>query len=379
MTKPFHIVLTTIRLPTVLTAYFDNIRRYDHLDEVKIWIVGDMKTPPETAGLARNLSGQGLETVFLDIAAQDRWGERFPAFYAGLPYNNETRRNIGYLRALADGCRVLISIDDDNFPDSRDFIAGHRDTGRARKGPLLQSATGFYNVCRHLELDSPRKVYPRGFPLSLRDGAPHKAVTGTSVRDARVGVKAGLWTGAPDLDAVTWLNGAVTSRAYLGNDCCLLAHHTWIPVNNQNVSVVRDLIPAFLCVPMGWKVPGGRIERYGDIWGGYFLQAVMQSTCFHVAFGRPVVDHRRNEHDYPADLRREYWGLVLTDWLVDILKNRFQSDSRDIPARVLDLAGFLRQEAAPSLPEWCPEEMKVFLTHTAGNLAAWARACQSLL
>ena len=379
MIKPYHIVLTTIRIPAVLTAYYENIRRYDHLEAVKVWIVGDRKTPAEAASLAADLSGQGLETVFLDIAAQDRWGRQFPSFYDRLPYNNETRRNIGYLHALADGCQVLISIDDDNFPGRSDFIGGHGNTGGRYRGPLLRTATGFYNVCEHLRLDTSRPVYPRGFPLQMRNGTPPEVLPMTEGRDVRIGVKAGLWKGAPDLDALTWLNGPVASLGYNGNDTGLLAQDTWMPVNNQNVSVVRDLIPAFLCVPMGWKVPGGRIERYGDIWGGYFLQALMRGTDFHVSFGQPVVDHRRNTHDYPADLRREYWGMMLTDWLVAILKNRFNSDERKIAARVQALAEFLRTEADDSLPRWCPEEMRAFMHWTAGSLSDWAAVCQVFL
>jgi len=95
MFKPFHIVLTTIRVPYVLTAYYDNICQFGHKEEVKIWIVGDMKTPPEVDTLAQELTRKGVETVYLDIFAQDEWGKKLPSLYAGLPYNNETRRNIG--------------------------------------------------------------------------------------------------------------------------------------------------------------------------------------------------------------------------------------------------------------------------------------------
>ena len=129
---------------------------------------------------------------------------------------------------------------------------------------------------------------------------------------AKIGVTAGLWLSDPDIDATTWLNGAVSGLSYSGQDQLLLAQSNWTPINTQNTSVVRDLIPAFLCVPMGWDVPGGKIQRYGDIWGGYFLQAIIQGTDYHVSFGRPLVDHRRNPHDYLDDLRGEFWGLMLT-------------------------------------------------------------------
>jgi hypothetical protein len=377
--RPFHIVLTTIRVPDVLDDYLDNIRRFDHLDEVKVWIIGDRKTPAAAADRARVLTRQGLETVFMDLEAQDSWGERCADFCRRLPVDNETRRNIGYLRSLEEGCRVLIAIDDDNFPKDSDFISGHGDTGGPLSGGALASADGFYNVCEHLQLNGGRRIYPRGFPFLLRNGAPPAAVASTLPEGARAGVTMGLWTGSPDLDAVTWLNGPVTSLAYTGEKRYALAHGTWMPVSGQNVSVARELIPAYCCVPMGWPVPGGNIQRYGDIWGGYFLQAVLDRTPYHVTFGQPVVDHRRNPHCHLDDLRHEYWGMMLTDWLVDTLRSGFHPAAPDIPGRTGELAAFLAECAAARMPEWCPREMKTFLGQTVNNLSAWVSACVRLM
>lgn len=377
--KPFHIVLTTIRVPDVLDAYFDNLRRYGHLEEVKIWIVGDRKTPAATADCARALTRKGLETVFLDLRAQEEWGKRCSAFCRRLPVDNETRRNIGYLRALEEGCRTLIAVDDDNFPQGADFIAGHGDTGALQAGGAFSSATGFYNVCDHLQLSRGGRIYPRGFPLFLRDGSTPDVNTINAPDGARSGVTMGLWTGSPDLDAVTWLNGPVTSLAYTGEQRYLLAHDTWMPISGQNVSIARELIPAYCCVPMGWPVPGGSIQRYGDIWGGYFLQAVLRDTPYHVAFGLPVVDHQRNPHCYMDDLRYEYWGMMLTDWLVGILKSEFHPVAPEVSGRVGELAAFLADRAVTLMPDWCPQEMKTFTRWTGDNLSAWVTACGSLM
>ncbi len=377
--KPFHIVLTTIRVPDALDCYFDNISRFGHLDEVKIWIVGDRKTPVAAADYARALTRKGLETVFFDLEAQEEWGRRCSDFCRRLPVDNETRRNIGYLRALEEGCRTLITIDDDNFPRDSDFIAGHGNTGAIRTGPALSSATGFYNVCEHLRLSRGQRIYPRGFPFLLRNGST-PGVDAVDLPDgARPGVNMGLWTGSPDLDAVTWLNGPVISLAYTGRERYVLAHDTWMPISGQNMSIVRELIPAYCCVPMGRPVPGGSIQRYGDIWGGYFLQAVLRDTPYHVAFGLPVVDHRRNPHNCLDDLRHEYWGMMLTDWLVGILKSGFRPVASDIAERTRQLAVFLEEKAADMTPGWCPEEMKVFLRWTGENLAAWVSAATRML
>lgn len=378
MHKPFHIVLTTIDTPRVLYDYLDNINRSGYLSQVKIWIIGDTKTPSAAGTVAEELTGRGLETDYMDMAAQEAWGKTCIDFYHRLPVNNEARRNIGFLKALEAGCEILISIDDDNYPPAESFLDGHGDTGKPWRGPLIKTGSGFHNTCRYLELSPKRTVFPRGFPFRLRDmDKPSDMVLAEA--DARIGVKAGLWTGAPDLDAVTWLNGPVESLSYVGKPAHVLSQNTWIPLSTQNLSVCRNLIPACLCVPMGYNLPGGRLERYGDVWGGYFLQALIRGTCYHAAFGHPVTLHSRNPHDALADLRREYWGMLLTDWLTDLLRHRFSPSAPAMTDRARELGDFLRDEATALVPDWCPPEVGAFMALTGENLRLWADACALFL
>ncbi len=378
MTKPYHIVFTTIYHPDVLNELFKNISRFNHLDTVKIWVVGDNKTPKSCGELASEITQKGLETVYLNIQQQDDWGKRCLDFYKRIPYNNETRRNIGYLHALEDKCEILISIDDDNFPSDDDLVGCHIQTGKQWKNDLLSETSGFHNVCEYLEISPNRRIFPRGFPFRLR-GNPNTPKKIPAGNDTVVGVTAGLWLSDPDVDATTWLNGKVSGTAYKGDRLQVLDQQTWSPVNTQNTSLVRELIPAYLCIPMGWDVPGGTIQRYGDIWGGYFLQALMKGTKYHIAFGRPIVDHRRNPHDYVDDLRFEYWGMILTDWLLEKLKADFAPQKADMTDRVHELADFISVSAIPEMPSWCPNEIKEFMRWTEGNLRTWADACKKFI
>ena len=374
--KPYHIVFTTINYPLVINELVENIGRFGHLDDVKLWVIGDHKTPTNCRELADTARKQGLETVYLDIEDQDNWGKRCAGFYNRIPYNNETRRNIGYLCALEDGCEVLISIDDDNFPvKDIDFIGSHRHTGNDWNGKTITEETGFHNICEYLRLEPSRAVFPRGYPFQLR-GRKNEPVFSDAKGGSCIGVTAGLWLLDPDVDATTWLNGSISGLQYLGETVQVLSQETWSPINTQNTSIVRELIPAFLCIPMGWTVPGGSIQRYGDIWGGYFLQSLMKGSRFLAAFGQPIVEHRRNPHNYIDDLRYEYWGMILTDWLLELLKTRFIPDSDVIIDRVGELACFLRDIAIPELPEWCPEEIAGFLSWTEENLRTWGEACR---
>lgn len=379
MKKPYHIVFTTIYHPSVLEDLLLNVSKYQHLDEVCVWIVADIKTPESAKVLSKEITGKGLEVNYLDLNLQEEIGKKYSEFYKRIPFNNETRRNIGYLKALEQGCEVLISIDDDNFPvETDDFIGSHTNTGTAWAGDLISEQSGFHNVCEYIAFEPNRYVYPRGYPFDKRSSRNNPSKIKNNSKNI-VGVTAGLWIVEPDVDATTWLNGKILGKGYLGEQIHVLAQDTWTPINTQNTSVVRDLIPAYLCIPMGWDVPGGKINRYGDIWGGYFLQALIKDTQYYVSFGKPLVEHRRNPHNYVDDMRHEYWGMMLTDWLLQALKDRFKPKEKNIIKRVFELADFLEEESKNNLPAWCPIEMYNFMFYTAENLRYWARACDLAL
>jgi hypothetical protein len=374
--KRFHIVFTTINHPAILHDLHKNLHQYGHLDQVKVWVVGDRKTPSSAGDLAREISRKGLETLYFDISQQDDWGQGLP-FYKLIPYNTDGRRVFGYLKALEEDCEVMVSIDDDNFPTEDDFIGHHARTGQKWRGSLIREPKGFHNVCEYLVLEPHRLVFPRGFPFQLRChiNQPQQI---PSHPDTTIGVTEGLWLDEPDVDATTWLNGKVKGVRYNGPDLFVLDQKTWSPVNTQNTSVVRELIPAFVFVTMAWPVPGGKLDRYGDIWGGYFLIALLQGTKYHVAFGRPLVEHRRNPHSYVDDLRYEFWGMILTDWLLQLLRDSFKPRSPRMTERVTELAEFIRGEAVANLPSWCPGEVKEFLLYTVQNLQQWSNACDTI-
>jgi hypothetical protein len=376
--KANHIVFTTIHSPIVLFELQKNLERNGLADLSVCWVVGDNKTPAACEKICREINQSGLETYFLDIESQEKWGKSFPELYCRIPYDNESRRNIGFLHALEAGCERLISIDDDNYPTNDDFIGYHMRTGASCRTQLIEEASRFHNICEYLEIEPRRKIYPRGYPFALRD-RQNDPVALPPPCEAIIGVTLGLWLNDPDVDATTWINGKVKSKAFHGSEQLVLNQNTWTPVNTQNTSIIRELIPAYLCVPMGYKVPGGKIERYGDIWGGYFLQAILRGTPYYVGFGRPLVEHRRNPHNYIDDLRFEYWGMILTDWLLKELHDNFKTANSNVIDRVGELAEFLAESSMNSLPSWCPKTVKNFLAETAATVSIWAETCRRLM
>ncbi len=376
-----HIVLTTINIPDVLHSVVNNLKKFDRLGTVKCWVVGDRKTPPACADFINELKTTGLDVEFLSIEYQDEWGKVYPVFYNLIPYNNDARRIIGYLHALKENCERLIVLDDDNYLiDDVDFIGHHSTTGKTHDGELLRSPNGFFNICEDLIMNKQYKVYPRGYPFELR-GVSNNFEFFEKNDDKIIGVTAGLWLDAPDVDATMWLNnGKVKGIAYVGRDVTVLSDDTWTPINTQNTSVCRDLIPAFISIPMGFKLANNMIfHRYGDIWGGYIIQAVMKGTRHHVNFGQPLVDHRRNPHNFIQDLSQELWGIMLNDWFIYMIKNVFKSKSNNIIFRMREMADFISTECVTQLPDWAPKDFNMFFKRTANVIRYYVDTCEIIL
>ena len=99
----------------------------------------------------------------------------------------------------------------------------------------------------------------------------------------------------------------------------MLAPGTWSPINTQNTAFHRDILPAFYFVPVGDPVSGIAVERYGDIWAGFFAKKLIDHLDDRITFGHPACDHRRNVHNLLGDLELEFWSIILTDPLAECL------------------------------------------------------------
>ena len=123
------IVTTTINIPVLLLKYAENARRYGH-KEVDFVVVGDRKSPPETADFCKSVPH--YPCAYLDIPAQREYLRRFPELWSHLRFDSIQRRNIGMLLAYENGADVVITIDDDNFVMDQDFVGFHWAAGSVR-------------------------------------------------------------------------------------------------------------------------------------------------------------------------------------------------------------------------------------------------------
>ena len=312
------LVMTTVNEPLVLESYFANFSLYGHLDQVEVFVIPDRKTPSTAYEYCRALNQRGLKVYCPTLDDQENFLTRiqFPPHL--IPYNSDNRRNIGYLMALESGADFIISIDDDNFCLlDTDFWAEHSIVCRQDVlAEEIETDSGWFNICSLLEFDNGVIPYPRGFPYFARHNLERVK---RQPKQTNVHINAGLWLRDPDIDAISWLVAPARAVRFC-NQSVLMSRNTWAPINTQNTALRREAASAFYFVKMGYPLGGlWHIDRYGDIFSGYFVQICTRHLGGGVRYGSPVVEHRRNTHNYLKDATKEWACIVVLEDLLPAL------------------------------------------------------------
>lgn len=370
------LVVTTIFEPAVLEQYFANFKTFGHLEQVEVILIADRKTPASSWHACEKLSKRGLRCICPSLEEQEKFLRRVGLDPAIVPYDSDNRRNVGYLMALESGTDFLLSIDDDNYCiESHDFFSEHAIvTAKPADYDVANSATGFLNICEMLDWATPAKPYPRGFPYYAR----HKSENWQTKRGkAEIHVNAGLWLIDPDVDAITWLVSSPKVKGF-GGRSLVLGEKSWAPVNTQNTALRRDAIPSYYFIRMGYPISGTTIDRYGDIFSGYFAQACVKHLGGAVRFGTPLVEHRRNSHNYIKDAGREWACIVLLEdvlpWLCSAkLEGKNYQDSYESLSYLLEDAVERFQGSMWSDPA------RGYFHQVAYHMRSWLNACRTIL
>ncbi len=367
------LVTTTIRVPRFLDELLQNAQTFGHAEQLSVVVVGDRKTPAEAAEFLVGLDRRyPVRVTYLDLGAQRHLLRRWPSLDLFLRYDSIQRRNVGYLQAAIDGAEVLVSVDDDARISGDDFIGEHLAVGRDVEVPVVGDASGWFNVCRRLQSDSPRTFYPRGYPKSQQTDQTGPCEVATA--NVRAVANSGLWLQTPDVDASTHLEGpiCVTGLEPIeGRRSSALAAGTWCPMSSLNAAFDVAALPAIYLPVMHDLIDGVRIGRMDDVWMSYFLRAIADRLGHTVLFGPPLVVQERNPHDYRADLEQERPGYVLTERLVEYLRE-FDSAETTYAAGYLDLIYHVREssEADGELSD----AQREYLRHLTIGMSAWHAA-----
>ena len=313
------LIVTTIGDGSFLQAYADQIMSEGFVDLCEVIVIPDRKTKPQVFEQCKQLKKQGIRIECPTLEEQNVFLKKLGDIYRIIPYNSDNRRNIGFLMAMEKRCDFIISIDDDNYCRPREpFFREHAIVCQEEvELEAVHSSNGWFNICDLMVVEPPN-VYPRGFPYHARSQASKLEFIHER---GKVHLNAGLWLRDPDLDAITWLANPAQAISFPGQSV-LLGQNTWSPINTQNTALYRGAVAAYYFVRMGYPIDGMRIDRYGDIFSGYFCQACVRHLGYRVRVGTPVVDHIRNTHNYLRDLTYELGCIWLiediTAWLKEV-------------------------------------------------------------
>jgi len=313
------LVVTSIGDGVFLKNYADQIVKEDFVNRCDIIVIPDRKTTPQLFEEYRKIKKQGIQIECPTIEEQDTYLKKLGDIHKIIPYDAWNRRNIGFLMALEKGSDFLISVDDDNYcQEKKPFFKEHACVCQKEiECEAVSSSNGWFNVC-DLMVVEPANVYPRGFPYHPRLKSPKIDFV---LEKGKVHINAGLWLQEPDLDAITWLATPAKALSFKGKSV-FLGNNTWSPINTQNTALNRDAVTAYYFIGMGYPIDGIAVDRYGDIFSGYFTQKCAQHLGYRVRIGTPVANHIRNTHNCMKDATLELAAICiieeLSEWLREL-------------------------------------------------------------
>lgn len=315
MGKKIAVTLTTINIPTVVSSLVQ--QRIGPLDSLEIVVVGDIKTPAGAVHYLESLITPNPQIVitYLGVDEQEEHFKKFSALWYHIPMNSFSRRNFGDLYCLISKHDYVIRIDDDNFPIDDSFIQNHLNALELTQIPVIESETGWYNICELLQEERDSYFFPRGYPYKFRE---LRKVHGNKIekRQVTVALNAGLWLGDPDVDAITRLVMAPYAKSMklpAEDSYVALEKATWSPINTQNTAYTNEYLRISFVSPF--------VGRYDDIFSGYILRSISDHMNKYVTYGHPLVNQKRNLHDLWNDEALERFGNTSGVNIIEFLKN----------------------------------------------------------
>jgi hypothetical protein len=254
-------------------------------------IVGDVSSP-------KDFSLDGVQ--YFDIPMQQNLEFKFAAL---CPERHYSRKNIGYLIAMANGSNVIVETDDDNIPNTEFWLP--------RQKVVLGNLVTGSNWANIYNLFTDEKIWPRGFPLeAIHHGMPS---VGATTEELESPIQQGLADVNPDVDAIFRMTQPlpITFRKE-GN--FLLQKGVWCPFNSQNTTWFKEAFPLLY-------LPSFCSFRMTDIWRSFVAQRIIWECGWGVIFHNATVWQERNEHNLLRDFEQEIPGYMNNEKIKVLLAN----------------------------------------------------------
>ncbi len=194
------------------------------------------------------------------------------------PHHTSAIRSFGFWKAWQENPDMIITLDDDCFPHTRNFRKRHWQN-------LQKKAT--------LDWIPVGNLFTRGFPYAIR-------------KQTDTVISHGTWIGIPDLDAPTQLTSG--NRRFIPKDQ-IIPRNNFFAMSGMNLAWRPDVTPLLY---FGLQSPDWPYQRFDDIWAGILAKKVLDHLSLAVHSGYPVVEHKRKSNVF-TNLKKEASGIELNE------------------------------------------------------------------
>ncbi|MEM3700060.1 MAG: hypothetical protein QXL57_04235 [Candidatus Bathyarchaeia archaeon] len=242
-----------------------------------------------------------------------RFGRAFKKYLNLIPQKCHAETSFGFLKAYEEHATVVLEIDDDVYV-SENFLNEHINNLFSEKGITVKSQVKWYNTTQNLHLSADQKIFPRGHPYT----SPCRDEDYVWLDEGgKCVLNMGLWSGQPDLDALTILyHGGLDGRCKIESKGCkkekiVLGKDTYFALCSMNTAFLTKIIPAFYQLYMNFM----GIDRFDDIWSGIFLKKIADRIGDKLCLGKPVGLHLKRARNIFKDLKSEINGLDINEYI----------------------------------------------------------------
>jgi hypothetical protein len=289
MSNPVALVVTSISAPN---RSLQALAKGAEAHGLNFIVMGDTKSPSQF---------QLDSCDFYDVPRQQQTGFSYAKV---CPTRSYTRKNIGYLVAMADGSPVILETDDDNIP--RDAFWNDRQL--KVEAPRLASA-GWVNVYAYF---TNVNIWPRGLPLDAVQ-SPTPSFESLRASAAECPIQQGLADGDPDVDAIYRLLLPLPQN-FRADRRIILGAGSWCPFNSQNTTWWPQAYPLMY-------LPAYCSFRMTDIWRSFVAQRIAWANGWSILFHEATVWQDRNEHNLMRDFTDEVPGYLHNRAMGEALDN----------------------------------------------------------
>jgi hypothetical protein len=250
-------------------------------------VAGDRNSPPELADYLRELGA-----VYFAPSVQHA---DYTRVSESIGWRCEQRRNLAVMYAYEYGYDYVMTVDDDNAPETDDHVELHVEALGVNNETIYTSETGWFNP----GIFSTPIVTQRGLPYDADARWSDAVSTNARLRRLVPVVSQSVILGAPDCDAIERItqNPRVLACKHGG----LVDPRVYAPFGSQATLWRGDWAPLIACLP--------DTDRSQDIFASFIFERIAREYDVAVRFGEPCVVQERNDHNPFTDLRKELFGI----------------------------------------------------------------------